>query len=112
MASTASNPPTDPSFLRRYWWVAGLFIAVAVVFVLAPAASSDPDGLDRVSEDEEFAEHGEDPWYEFLPDYTVPGIDDEYWSLIAAGVIGVAIVFIVTVLFGVALRASRKARAP
>ena len=80
--------------------------------VLAPAASSDPDGLDRVSEDEGFAEHGEDPAYEFLPDYTVPGIDDEYWSLIAAGITGVAMVFILAVLFGLFLRYSRRSRAP
>lgn len=97
------------SFFRRWWWViAGLIIACAVVLVLAPAASSDPDGLDRVSEDETFAEHAEDPKYEWLPDYTVPGIDDEYWSLIVAGVIGVGITFAVTLGFGAILRATRK----
>lgn len=100
---------TSKSFLQRWWWViAGLIVACAVVFVLAPAASGDPDGLDRVSEDEAFSDKGEDPAYEWLPDYTVPGIDDEYWSLIAAGVIGVGIVFVVTIGFGAVLRASRK----
>lgn len=100
---------SSKSFLQRWWWViAGLVIACAVVLVLAPAASSDPDGLDRVSEDEAFSEKGEDPAYEWLPDYTVPGIDDEYASLIVAGLIGVGITFAVTLGFGAVLRASRK----
>lgn len=100
---------TSQSFFRRWWWViAGLVIACAVVVVLAPAASSDPDGLDRVSEDKEFAEKGEDPAYEWLPDYSVPGIDDEYASLIVAGLIGVGVTFAVTLGFGALLRASRK----
>lgn len=106
------SAPSEPSLLRRYWWAVGLVIAVAVVFILAPAASSDPDGLDRVSQDQAFDESAEDPAYEFLPDYSVPGIDDEYWSMIAAGIVGVAIVFIVAVLLGIFLRMSRKARAP
>lgn len=114
MASTvpAGNGSPSQSFFRRYWWVAGLAIAAAVVLLLVPAASSDPDGLDRVAEDQGFAEKGNEPAFEFLPDYSVPGIDDEYWSLISAGLVGVAVVFIVSVLLGVLLRMSRKARAP
>ena len=52
-----SNPvPPEPSFFRRYRWaIAGLLITVLVVIFLAPLASSDPDGLDRVSEDKGFA---------------------------------------------------------
>lgn len=88
--------------------MAGLFIALAVVVVLAPAASSDPDGLDRVSEDEAFAEEGKDPAFEWLPDYTIPGIDNEYASLIVAGAVGVLVTFAVTLGFGAFLRASRK----
>ena len=38
-----------------------MVIAIAVVVLLAPAASSDPDGLDRVSGDEGFAEKAEEP---------------------------------------------------
>lgn len=104
-----TDAPASQSFFQRWWWViAGLVIACAVVLVLAPAASSDPDGLDRVSEDEAFSEKGKDPAFEWLPDYTVPGIDDEYASLIVAGLIGVGIVFAVTFGFGAVLRASRK----
>ncbi|HET7738039.1 MAG TPA: PDGLE domain-containing protein [Tepidiformaceae bacterium] len=113
MATMDTAPaPSGQSPLRRYWWLVGLVIAIAVVVVLAPAASSDPDGLDRVAQDQAFAETAEDPAYAFLPDYSVPGIDDEYWSLIAAGLTGVAIVFIVAVLLGAFLRMSRRGRAP
>ncbi|HMO54244.1 MAG TPA: PDGLE domain-containing protein [Tepidiformaceae bacterium] len=104
-----TEAPSSQSFFRRWWWViAGLIIACAVVLVLAPAASGDPDGLDRVSEDKEFAEQGKDPAYEWLPDYTVPGIDNEYATLIIAGLIGVFLTFGVTIGFGALLRASRR----
>lgn len=97
------------SFLKRWWWViAGVIIACAVVLLFAPAASSDPDGLDRVSGDEEFAHKAEDPWYEWLPDYTVPGVDNEYFSLVLAGLIGVGIVFGMALGAGAAIRRSKR----
>ncbi len=37
--------------LGRWWWAVGLAIAAVVVVILAPLASSDPDGLERVAED-------------------------------------------------------------
>jgi len=97
------------SFLQRWWWViAGLIIACAVVLVLAPAASSDPDGLDRVSGDEEFSHKAEEPRYEWLPDYTIPGVDNEWASVVLAGVVGVGIVFVVTLGFGAYVRQTRR----
>lgn len=79
--------------IRRYWWVAGLLLAVAVVAVLAPFASSDPDGLERVAIDTGFAEQGTDAAFEILPDYSVPFLGDSALSLIVAGVIGVVLLF-------------------
>lgn len=101
-----SNPvPPGPSFFRRYRWaIAGLLITVLVVIFLAPLASSDPDGLDRVSEDKGFADQGKDSPYSFLPDYSVPGIDDERATVIISGLIGVAIVFVLTMAFGAYVR--------
>lgn len=112
MPAPAPGSESKPSIFRRYWWVAGLAVAVGVVLVLAPAASSDPDGLDRVAQDGDFAHEADGSSFDFLPDYGVPGIDHEYWSLISAGLIGVAVVFVATVLLGLLLRHSRKARAP
>ncbi len=98
-----------PSFFQRWRWViAGLIISLAVVLILAPAASSDPDGLDRVSEDKEFAETAKEPTYEWLPDYSIPGIDDEWASVVLAGAVGVAIVFALSLGFGVMLRQTSK----
>lgn len=101
----SNTTPSEPSFIRRYRWaIIGLVIAALVVIILAPLASSDPDGLDRVSEDKGFAEQGNDSPYSFLPDYSVPGIDDERATVIISGLIGVAIVFVLTMAFGAYVR--------
>jgi hypothetical protein len=101
----SNTTPSEPSFFRRYRWaIAGLLITALVVIILAPLASSDPDGLNRVSEDRGFAEQGQDAPYEFLPGYSVPGIDDERATVIISGLIGVAIVFVLTMAFGTYVR--------
>jgi len=86
--------------IRRYWWLVGLSLAVLVVAVLAPLASSDPDGLERVAIDVGFAEQGTDPAFEVLPDYSVPFLGDSTLSLIVAGVIGVVLLFAMMWLLG------------
>lgn len=78
---------------HRLWWLVGLGIAVLVVVILAPLASPDPDGLERVAEDKGFLGQAQDALYSILPDYTIPGIDDPTVSTIVAGLIGLAIVF-------------------
>ncbi|MEX2375805.1 MAG: PDGLE domain-containing protein [Dehalococcoidia bacterium] len=70
--------------------VVGVALAVVVAVSSAWLASGDPDGLERVAEDEGFIETARDPGYEILPDYTVPGIDGEISTAIA-GIIGVAL---------------------
>ncbi|MCC6387372.1 MAG: PDGLE domain-containing protein [Dehalococcoidia bacterium] len=103
--------PSRPSFLRRYRWVlVGLAAAVLVVLIFAPRASSDPDGLDRVAGDKGFEHQAEHNRFEWLPDYSVPGVDNETASVILAGLIGVGVVFLLPMAIGAALRSSRKAR--
>jgi hypothetical protein len=75
------------------WWLVGLGIAALVVIILAPMASSDPDGLERVAEDKGFIEHAQDALFSILPDYTIPFIDDPAVTTIGAGLVGLAIVF-------------------
>ena len=94
--------------IRRYWWVVGLLAAAAVVIVLAPFASSDPDGLERVAIDAGFAEQGTEASFEILPDYSVPFLGDSAASLIVAGLIGVALLFAGVWLLGRLL--ARRAR--
>lgn len=70
--------------------IVGIVIASIVAVSSAWFASGDPDGLERVAEDHEFIDAAEDPGYEILPDYTIPGIDGEVSTAIA-GIVGVAL---------------------
>jgi cobalt/nickel transport system permease protein len=71
--------------------VVGLLFAVGAALV-SPLASGDPDGLERVAEDQGFLDRALDAPYAILPDYTIPGIDGSI-STILSGVIGVVLVF-------------------
>ena len=95
----------DP--LRRHWWIAGLAVAALVVIVLAPIASPDPDGLERVGEDVGFLERAQGAVFSVIPDYAMPGIEDPRLSTIVAGLVGVALVFLLTVGLGRLLRRRR-----
>jgi cobalt/nickel transport system permease protein len=99
-----------PVEARGSTWIAiGLVIALAVAFS-SPLASSSPDGLERVAEDQAFTEKAQTAPYTILPDYTIPGISDEALTTIAAGVIGVLVV--AGVGYGVARMAGRGDTAP
>lgn len=76
----------------RTWWMLGLLIALALV-LLAPLASSSPDGLERVAEDKGFISAAEDPPYEVIADYLFPGVENEAAATILAGLVGTVIVF-------------------
>lgn len=73
------------------WIAAGLVIALALAFV-SPLASPHPDGLERVAIDKGFMDKAQNAAYELLPDYTVPGIDNQDIATIIAGVVGVLVV--------------------
>ena len=95
----------------RAWWLVGLLIALALV-LLAPLASSSPDGLERVAEDQGFIDAAQDARFEIISDYLFPGVENETAATILAGLLGTVIVF--GIGFGVAyliasLRRSRRA---
>ncbi len=73
------------------WIVVGLLIALAVTFA-SPLADSNPDGLNRVAEDHGFNSLEQAPLYEIMPGYTVPFIQQDGVTTIAAGFIGVLVV--------------------
>jgi len=79
------------------WVIVGLTVAMAVV-LLAPLASANPDGLERVAMDLGFIEQGTDAAYQILPDYTIPLLGETALSVIVAGIIGVLTVTILTVV--------------
>lgn len=87
--------------------VAGLAIALVVAVSSSWLASSEPDGLERVAQDERFIDKAQEPGYEILPDYSVPGVDGVL-STALAGVIGVAAVAALTLGAGYLLRARRR----
>ncbi len=88
--------------------IGGLAIAV-VLAVLSPLASSHPDGLEWVAEQSGFLETAKDALYNIIPDYTMPGISNAAVATIAAGLVGVIIVFVIA--YGVA-RAEKRLPVP
>lgn len=107
MTNEQRTPADHPApRASRWWWVIGLAIAASVVIILAPLASADPDGLERVAEDQGFLATARDAVYSIIPDYTVPGIDGSA-STILAGLIGIVVVFGLMWLVGRALARRR-----
>ncbi|MHB1294459.1 MAG: PDGLE domain-containing protein [Anaerolineae bacterium] len=78
--------------MKRTWWLVGLGLALLVA-VLSPLASSHPDGLERVAEDQGFIGAAQEPWYTAIPDYVFPGVADERLATILAGMVGVIVLF-------------------
>jgi cobalt/nickel transport system permease protein len=78
-------------------WVGGLAIAVLLA-VASPLASSHPDGLEWVAEQQGFIDAAQANSYDIIPDYVLPGVPDEALATILAGTIGVVIVFGVALL--------------
>jgi hypothetical protein len=112
--SDPTNPPeVQPrpaarARIGRWWWVVGIAIVALVVVVLAPLASSDPDGLERVAEDTGFIGQAQNVVGGLFGDYGIPGIDDPTVSTILSGLLGVGILLVVVFLVGRVL-ARRKA---
>jgi hypothetical protein len=77
--------------------VGGLAVAAALAFFLSPHASREPDGLDRVAQDQGLAEQETDHPLADSPtaDYAVDGVDDDRLSTGLAGLIGVGVTFVV-----------------
>lgn len=101
MSGGSGQQPAQPGRPRggRGWWIAGLVIAALIVIVLAPLASGDPDGLERVAGDQGFLGQARDALFSILPDYLVPGLEGSA-STVVAGLIGIAIVVVVMVVVG------------
>jgi cobalt/nickel transport system permease protein len=81
----------------RGWIAVGALIVLGVL-VLSPLAAADPDGLERVAMDLGFIETAQEAPYEILPDYTLPFLGETPLSTILAGLVGVVLVFGLTVL--------------
>jgi cobalt/nickel transport system permease protein len=81
----------------RGWAIGGIVIAIAVV-LLAPLASADPDGLERVAIDMNFIQRGQEAPFQVLSGYTLPFLGESAMSTILAGLIGVLVLATAAVL--------------
>lgn len=108
-AGAFEGAPAAPSMDRgAAAGVVGVGLAVAIgIALLSPLASGDPDGLERVAEDEGFIETAEDSRYEILPGYSIPGVDNEAASTVLAGLVGVVVVGGAVLLFAQTRRERR-----
>lgn len=75
--------------------VAGLFVTAALVLLVSPWASSQPDGLERVAIDRGFSEDARPHLLEDGPvsGYSVEGVDDPKLSTAMSGLLGVTLTF-------------------
>ncbi|MBL7499608.1 PDGLE domain-containing protein [Frankia sp. CNm7] len=97
-AADAAGPAGRPAGRsNRLFLVAGLFVALVLAAFVSGFASSSPDGLEKVAEDQGFLEQGRDHAFADWPiaDYAVSGIGNERVAGGLAGVIGVTITFVV-----------------
>jgi hypothetical protein len=83
--------------------VLGLAVAVGLAFAVAPYASANPDGLEKVADTKGFLEEGQlhslqddSP----LPDYAFPGIENERLATGVAGFVGTLAVFAIALAIG------------
>jgi cobalt/nickel transport system permease protein len=73
----------------------GLVVAALLVLVVAPLASSEPDGLERVATDQGLIESSEEHVLAKSPlaEYEVDGVENEAAGTRVAGVVGVLVTF-------------------
>ncbi|MCS7115517.1 MAG: PDGLE domain-containing protein [Nitrososphaerota archaeon] len=85
-----------------------VFLIILVGFaVLVPFASTDPDGLEKVSETLEI-EEPEPVWKGLMPDYTLPAVENPYLSTLLAGFFGAFLVLGVSFALGKVIARSGK----
>jgi hypothetical protein len=91
----------------RVFTILAMALAVGLATAVSPFASSSPDGLERVADDEAFLEQGrlhalqEDAP---IPDYAVPGVENERVATGLAGFVGALGVFALGTGFAVLVR--------
>lgn len=82
-----------PRIGMRVFVLGGLLVALLFAVVVSQFAAPDPDGLERVAQDQGFAESGRDHALGggLFADYATSGISNEPLSLAVAGTAGVVI---------------------
>lgn len=97
MSTSAERAEGGPARSRTLpFLLVGLLVAVVLAGVVSQYASSDPDGLEKVSQDQGFAASASDSAVDDSPlaDYGTSGIESSRLSGGIAGVVGVAVTFL------------------
>ena len=98
---------------RHYLGLLVVSMGIALFITLfSPLASSEPDGLEKVAENEGFIAQAEDAPYEVIADYVLPGVDNEHLATVLAGIIGIVVVAAVALVFAFLLWRLRGAQRP
>ena len=106
-----TSPQRSTVRSSRSLLVAGLLLAFLLAGFVSGFASSAPDGLEKVAEDEGFLDAGKDSAVADSPlaDYALRGIEDERLAGGLAGVLGVLLTIAVgTLIFWAVSRLSRR----
>ncbi|MCK5577782.1 MAG: PDGLE domain-containing protein [Dehalococcoidales bacterium] len=78
--------------MNRKWWLLALVFCL-VLATVSPLASSSPDGLERVAEDEGFSSLARESPFSLAADYLFPGIENETLAIMLAGWLGTVVLF-------------------
>lgn len=81
-------------------WKTVFGVSILVGGVASLFTSSSPDGLEKVAEMQGFFEQGKQFFVATIPDYMMPGIQNEKLATSLAGIAGTSAVFTVLVLIG------------
>jgi len=86
-------------------WIFGLAAALIMGGIISLFASPEPDGLERVAinlfgGEDKLEEHTAQIFNSPMPDYIIPGIENETLAASLAGVIGVLIIFAIVIVTG------------
>jgi hypothetical protein len=92
------------------WWHFALIISLLVA-VLSPLASSSPDGLEKVAEDNGFIGMAHNAPFQVIADYVFPGIENEALATILAGLLGTLLIFGVVYGLGRLIKSRRSENA-
>ncbi|MEE8600430.1 energy-coupling factor ABC transporter permease [Euzebya tangerina] len=100
-----------PKVGAKAFIIAGVLVSVLFATVVSQFAVDNPDGLERVAEDEGFIEAGEDHALDsfIFSDYATAGVGNETLSLALAGLVGVIVTGAVGLGLAIAVRDRRAA---
>jgi hypothetical protein len=76
-----------------------LLAVIVGLAILLPFTSAYPDGLERVAQNVGI-EETEGPWHGLMPDYRLPAVENQYFSTLTSGLVGILLVLVFAFLVG------------